>query len=150
MLALALAGAGAPAADAPNPAKAEAELKAVRTQIDKVRAEMERDAGRRDLLAREIEESEQTVAGARSAMLLLFQALLFGLAFGGALLRKAYTSSGGARWAFGLAALAAVVFIPTATAFIGARLVHRFSKSCRSRPLQARDLRVVRRGQDLA
>ena len=68
LLALALAGAAAPAADAPNPAKAEAELKAVRTQIDKVRAEMERDAGRRDLLAREIEESEQTVAGARSAL----------------------------------------------------------------------------------
>jgi septal ring factor EnvC (AmiA/AmiB activator) len=68
LLALALAGAAAPAADAPNPAKAEAELKAVRTQIDKVRAEMERDAGRRDLLAREIEESEQTVAGARSVL----------------------------------------------------------------------------------
>ena len=68
LLALALAGAAVPAADAPNPAKAEAELKAVRTQIDKVRAEMERDAGRRDLLAREIEESEQTVAGARSAL----------------------------------------------------------------------------------
>ena len=68
LLALALAGAAAPAADAPNPAKAEAELKAVRTQIDKVRAEMERDAGRRDVLAREIEESEQTVAGARSAL----------------------------------------------------------------------------------
>ncbi len=56
------------AANDPNPAKAEAELKAVRSQIDKVRAEMERDASRRDSLAREIEESEQTVAGARSAL----------------------------------------------------------------------------------
>ena len=68
LLVFALAGATAPAADDPNPAKAEAELKAVRSQIDRVRAEMERDAGRHDQLAREIEESEQTVAGARSAL----------------------------------------------------------------------------------
>src|SRR6187399_2667263 len=68
LLALALAGAATPAADDPSPARAEAELKAVRSQIDKVRAEMERDAGRRDKLAREIEESEQTVSGARSAL----------------------------------------------------------------------------------
>jgi len=68
LLALALAGAAALAADDPTPAKAEAELKAVRTQIDKVRAEMERDAGRHDKLAREIEESEQTVSGARAAL----------------------------------------------------------------------------------
>ena len=51
-----------------NPAKAEAELKAVRTQIDKVRAEMQRDAGRRDKLTREIEESEKTVGAARDAL----------------------------------------------------------------------------------
>jgi septal ring factor EnvC (AmiA/AmiB activator) len=68
LLALAFAGPATPAANDPNPAKAEAELKAVRSQIDKVRAEMERDAGRRDQLAREIEESEQTVSGARSAL----------------------------------------------------------------------------------
>ena len=48
LLVLALAGAAATAANDPNPAKAEAELKAVRSQIDKVRAEMERDASRRD------------------------------------------------------------------------------------------------------
>jgi septal ring factor EnvC (AmiA/AmiB activator) len=68
VLLLALAGTAAPAANDPNPAKAEAELKAVRSQIDKVRAEMEKDAGRRDKLTREIEESEQTVSGARSAL----------------------------------------------------------------------------------
>jgi septal ring factor EnvC (AmiA/AmiB activator) len=68
LVALALAGGAVPAANDPNPAKAEADLKAVRTQIDKVRAEMEKDAGRRDKLAREIEESEQTVSGARSAL----------------------------------------------------------------------------------
>jgi septal ring factor EnvC (AmiA/AmiB activator) len=67
-LTLALAGGAAAAADDPNPAKAEAELKAVRSQIDKVRAEMDRDAGRRDKLARELEESEQTVSGARIAL----------------------------------------------------------------------------------
>src|SRR6187455_3366322 len=59
---------GASAADDPNPAKAEAELKAVRSQIDKVRAAMERDAGRRDKLTREIEESEQTVGAARDQL----------------------------------------------------------------------------------
>jgi len=57
-----------PAAQEANPAKAEADLKAVRSQIDKVRAEMERDAGKRDKLAREIEESEKTVSGARGEL----------------------------------------------------------------------------------
>jgi murein hydrolase activator len=56
------------AADDPNPAKAEAELKAVRTQIDKVKAEMERDAGRRDQLAKELEETEKTVGAARGEL----------------------------------------------------------------------------------
>jgi septal ring factor EnvC (AmiA/AmiB activator) len=46
------------AADDPNPAKAEADLKAVRSQIDKVREEMERDAGKRTQLSRDLEESE--------------------------------------------------------------------------------------------
>ena len=55
-------------AEHPNPAKAEAELKAVRSQIDKVRAEMERDAGRRDQLAKELEESEKTVGAARGEL----------------------------------------------------------------------------------
>ena len=55
-------------AEESNPAKAEAELKAVRSQIDKVRAEMERDAGRRDQLTRELEESEKTVGSARGAL----------------------------------------------------------------------------------
>src|SRR4029453_8027521 len=55
-------------AEDPNPAKAEAELKAVRSQIDKMRAEMERDAGRRDQLTRELEESEKTVGAARGAL----------------------------------------------------------------------------------
>jgi len=56
------------AADEPSPAKAEAELKAVRSQIDKVRAAMERDAGRRDKLTREIEDAEKTVGAARSEL----------------------------------------------------------------------------------
>lgn len=56
---------GAAGAQESSPAKAEAELKAVRSQIDKVRAEMEKDAGRRDKLAREIEESEKSVSSAR-------------------------------------------------------------------------------------
>jgi murein hydrolase activator len=49
-----------------NPAKAEADLKAIRAQMDRVRADMERDAGKRDQLAREIEESEKSVGSARS------------------------------------------------------------------------------------
>ena len=55
-------------ADEPNPARAEAELKSVRAQIDKVKAELERDAGRRDKLSREIEESETTVGAARGEL----------------------------------------------------------------------------------
>ncbi len=53
---------------AEDPAKAEADLRAVRSQIDKVRAEMERDAGKRDQLARELEESEKTMGTARGAL----------------------------------------------------------------------------------
>jgi murein hydrolase activator len=58
----------ASAADEPNPAKAEAELKAIRSQIDKVKAEMERDAGKRDQLTKEIEASEKTVGSARGEL----------------------------------------------------------------------------------
>src|SRR5690606_28213285 len=53
LLACMVAGA-LPAAE--DPAKAEAELKAVRAQMEKVRAEMQRDASRRDKLTRELEE----------------------------------------------------------------------------------------------
>jgi septal ring factor EnvC (AmiA/AmiB activator) len=59
---------GVAAAQESNPAKAEADLKAVRSQIDRVRAEMERDASRRDKLAREIEESEKSVSSARGEL----------------------------------------------------------------------------------
>lgn len=55
-------------ADTPNPAKAEADLKAVREQMDKVRAELERDAGRRDKLTKELEESEKSVGSARGEL----------------------------------------------------------------------------------
>ncbi len=55
-------------AQQPNPAKAEAELKAVRAQIEKVQAEMNRDAGRRDKLTRELEETEKTVGTARGEL----------------------------------------------------------------------------------
>lgn len=56
------------AANDSNPAKAEADLKAVRAQMEKVRAEMQRDAGRRDQLTRELEEAEKTVGTARGSL----------------------------------------------------------------------------------
>jgi septal ring factor EnvC (AmiA/AmiB activator) len=65
VLVLALTGA---AADEPNPAKAEAELKAVRSQIEKMQADMDRDVGKRDKLSRELEESEKTVGTARGEL----------------------------------------------------------------------------------
>jgi septal ring factor EnvC (AmiA/AmiB activator) len=65
VLVLALTGA---VADEPNPAKAEAELKAVRSQIEKMQADMERDAGKRDKLSKELEESERTVGTARGEL----------------------------------------------------------------------------------
>ena len=61
-------GLGAAAAVDPNPARAEAELNAVRSQIDKVREAMERDAGKRTQLSRELEESERTVGSARGEL----------------------------------------------------------------------------------
>jgi septal ring factor EnvC (AmiA/AmiB activator) len=66
-LAILLFATGAPANDA-NPAKAEADLKAVRAQLEKVRAEMQRDAGKRDQLTRELEETEKTVGSARGSL----------------------------------------------------------------------------------
>jgi murein hydrolase activator len=68
VFALFLATGAVAAKEEADPAKAEAELKAVRSQIDKMRAEMERDAGRRDKLAREIEDTEKTVSGARGEL----------------------------------------------------------------------------------
>jgi septal ring factor EnvC (AmiA/AmiB activator) len=59
---------GLSAAADPNPAQAEAELKAVRAQMDKVRAEMQRDAGKRDQITRELEESEKTVGSVRGEL----------------------------------------------------------------------------------
>src|SRR3954466_4286513 len=67
LVAAAIMGVGI-AADDPNPARAEADLKAVRSQIDQVKAEMERDAGRRDQLTKELEESERTVGAARGEL----------------------------------------------------------------------------------
>jgi septal ring factor EnvC (AmiA/AmiB activator) len=68
LVVLALAFAGAAGAENQSPAKAEADLKAVRAQMEKVRAEMARDAGRRDKLTREIEDSEKGVSGARGEL----------------------------------------------------------------------------------
>ncbi len=98
----------------------------------------------------ELRVTIRTYYGARSAMLLLFQGILFGLAFALALLRKAFSLEGMGRWGLVGLAIAAAVLIPLVTTFVGARLVHRFSKSCRKRPLQAGELRVVQRGQDHA
>ena len=89
----------------------------------------------------------RTYYGARSAMLLQFVGILFGLALALALARKSAALAGGARWAMAVLAGCAAVAIPAATAFIGAKLVHRFSKSCRRKPLRPSELRVVRRGQ---
>ena len=95
----------------------------------------------------ELKSTIRTYYGARSAMLMLFVAILFGMAFGVALLRKAFALEGPARWAVVAAAVGSAVLLPVGTAFIGARVVHLFSRSCRTKPLHARDLRAVRRGQ---
>ncbi len=89
----------------------------------------------------------RTYYGARSAMLLQFVGILFGLAVALALARKSAALAGSARWLMAALAGSAAVAIPAATAFIGAKLVHRFSKSCRRKPLRPSELRVVRRGQ---
>ena len=91
--------------------------------------------------------SIRTYYGARSAMLMFFSAFLFSCALALALFRKALSLTGLARGAMMLAAGSALVLLPSAIAFIGARLVHRFSKACRRRPLQSADIRVVRSGQ---
>ncbi len=87
----------------------------------------------------------RTYYGARSAMLMLFVSILFGLALGLALVRTASSFSGWQRWCLGAGAGVAAAAIPVAAAFIGAAVVHRFSRSCRKRPLRADEIRVVRR-----
>lgn len=89
----------------------------------------------------------RTYYGARSAMLIQFVSIFFGLALGLALLRKAFSLQGWQRWSVASGASLLVVAIPVATAFIGAAVVHRFSKSCRNKPLRPSDIRVVRRGE---
>jgi hypothetical protein len=93
----------------------------------------------------ELRTTIRTYYGARSAMLLLFVGILFGLAFGVAFFRKATSLDGMDRWALMALSAAIPVALPVLTAFVGARVVHRFSKSCRKRPLRARELRVARR-----
>jgi len=92
----------------------------------------------------ELKVTIRTYYGARSAMLMLFVGILFGLAFALALLRKASSLAGTDRWSLVALAVVFAVGLPSVTAFVGARVVHHFSKSCRRRPLQAKDLRVVR------
>ena len=96
----------------------------------------------------ELRSTIRTYYGARTAMLMLFQGILFGLALGVALFRKAWTMDGSGRVALFAAAAAVPVLLPAFTTLVGARLVHRFSKSCRRKPLQAMEVRVVRRGQN--
>jgi len=93
----------------------------------------------------ELRSTIRTYYGARSAMLMVFIGILFGLAVGLVLLRAASSLSGWQRWSLGAGAGVAVAAIPIATAFIGAAVVHRFSKSCRKKPLRADEIRVVRR-----
>jgi len=88
----------------------------------------------------------RTYYGARSAMLMTFIGILLGLALSLALVRKAMSVSGLNRSLWAACAGCAALAVPITTAFAGARLVHLFSKSCRKKPLQARQLRVVRRG----
>jgi hypothetical protein len=93
----------------------------------------------------ELRTTIRTYYGARSAMLMLFVGILFGLAFAVALIRKATSLEGPGRWALFVAAPLLAIALPTVTAFVGARVVHAFSKSCRRRPLHARELRVSQR-----
>lgn len=96
----------------------------------------------------ELRTTIRTYYGARSAMLMQFVGILFGLGAGFALVRKAFSLVGWPRWSLTFAAALTAVVIPLATAFIGASVVHRFSRSCRNKPLRAADIRVVRRGED--
>ncbi|HEX4621093.1 MAG TPA: hypothetical protein VH208_05935 [Myxococcaceae bacterium] len=93
----------------------------------------------------ELRSTLRTYYGARSAMLLQFWFILFGLAGGALLVRKAFLGDGGIHWSLVAVGVAWAVALPAAAAFVGARLVHRFSKSCRKKPLCAGELRVVRR-----
>jgi hypothetical protein len=95
----------------------------------------------------ELRSTIRTYYGARSAMLMLFVGILSGLATGLVLLRVASSFSGWQRWSLGAGAGVAAAAIPIATAFIGAAVVHRFSKSCRKRPLRAGEIRILRREQ---
>jgi hypothetical protein len=95
----------------------------------------------------ELRTTIRTYYGARSAMLMLFVGILFGLTTGLALLRAASSLSGWQRWSLGAGAGVAAAAIPVAAAFIGAAVVHRFSKSCRKKPIRAEEIRIVRRAR---
>jgi hypothetical protein len=93
----------------------------------------------------DLKMSIRTYYGARSAMLLQFWGILLGLAAGGVVLRRGLGSEGGSRPAAIALALGLAVGLPALMAFVGARLVHRFTRSCKGRPLQLKDVRIHRR-----
>jgi hypothetical protein len=81
---------------------------------------------------------------ARSAMQMLFLGILGGLAFAGLFTRKALLTTGPTRLVMiGLAA-ASVVGGPLVATILGTRIVRWLTKTCRGRPIQLRDVRVVR------
>jgi hypothetical protein len=98
----------------------------------------------------ELRATIRTYYGARSAMLMLFVGILFGLALGTSLVRKAFLIGGPQRWILAAGAAGIAFLIPVLVAFTGARVVHLFSRSCRKKPIQANEIRVVRVGRPAA
>ena len=84
----------------------------------------------------------RTYYGARTAMLVGFAGILFGLVFALAFARKA-SGGGGARWLwYSLAALCPVV-VPFGALVVGNQIVRRFSRHCVGRPLGLTDIKLA-------
>jgi hypothetical protein len=79
-------------------------------------------------------------------MQMLFMGILGGLAFAALFVRKAVLTTGPTRWLMAGLAIASVVVAPLVTGALGTRVVRLLTRNCRGRPIQLRDVRVVRNG----
>ncbi len=94
----------------------------------------------------ELRTTIRTYYMARSAMQMLFFGILGGLTFAALFVRKALLVEGSLRWLMVALAVASIAGGPLLATSLGTRVVRLLTRSCRGRPIQLRDVRVVRNG----
>jgi hypothetical protein len=81
---------------------------------------------------------------------MMFMGILGGLALAALFVRRAMLTDGSARAAMAALAVSAAIGAPILAATLGTRIVRLLTRSCRGRPIQLRDVHIVRNGQRTA